>query len=252
MNKDAFYFPHFSNARNDRKLRRLRKELGIEGYGIYFMILETLRDQDGFTYPMEDIDLLSEEFGTSEQKLRTVISNYQLFEIDTSNSLFSVKFNEYLQPYIQMKEQRRLAGIASGESRRLKAEEKERVFNDRSTGDERELNENEQSKVKERKVNTNTSIMKMPENAPYLEFAELYLRGIKHMGKDNKNTKVIPSWIKDIKFMVEKEGRKLEDMENAARAYFNNYTVEFMPQCYSPSSFKEKYQSLVDQLNKIK
>ena len=32
MNKDAFYFPHFSNARNDRKLRRVRKELGIEGY----------------------------------------------------------------------------------------------------------------------------------------------------------------------------------------------------------------------------
>ena len=61
MTKDAFYFPHFSNARNDRKLRRLRKELGIEGYGIYFMVLEVLRDQEGFKYPLEDLDLLSEE-----------------------------------------------------------------------------------------------------------------------------------------------------------------------------------------------
>jgi len=31
MNKDAYYFPHFANARHDRKLRRVRKELGIEG-----------------------------------------------------------------------------------------------------------------------------------------------------------------------------------------------------------------------------
>ena len=42
MEKDAFYFPHFSNARTDRKLRRVRKDLGLEGYGIYFMLLEVM------------------------------------------------------------------------------------------------------------------------------------------------------------------------------------------------------------------
>ena len=66
--KDAYYFPHFCTARNDRKVKRLRKELGVEGYGIFFMLLEVLREQTDFKFPTEDIDLLADEFNTSEQK----------------------------------------------------------------------------------------------------------------------------------------------------------------------------------------
>jgi len=111
MKKDAFYFPHFSNARTDRKIRRMRKELGIEGYGIYFMLLEVLRDQEEFKYPIEDIDLLAEEFGTSENKVQIVIANYGLFEKDHEENFFSIKFNEFMLPYIEGKELKRIAGI---------------------------------------------------------------------------------------------------------------------------------------------
>jgi len=111
MKKDAFYFPHFSNARNDRKLRRIRKELGVEGYGIYYMILEVLREQYGYKYPLDDIDLLADEFGTSEQKIRTVIANYKLFEVDDNENFFSLKFIEYLTPYIEAKTRNRISGI---------------------------------------------------------------------------------------------------------------------------------------------
>lgn len=109
--KDAYYFPHFCNARNDRKIKRIRKELGIEGYGIFFMLLETLRDQDGFKFPMEDIDLLADEFGTSEQKLRTVICNYKLFNVDEDENFFSLKFIEYLKPYLDTKQRKKIGGI---------------------------------------------------------------------------------------------------------------------------------------------
>ena len=112
MEKDAFYFPHFSNARNDRKIKRLRKELGAEGYGVYFMILETLRDQQDFCYPMEDIDLLSEEFDVSEAKVRTVICNYGLFDINNEQNFFSPKLIKYLEPYFKMKNQRKNAAKA--------------------------------------------------------------------------------------------------------------------------------------------
>ena len=111
MNKDAYYFPHFSNARNDRKLKRAMKQLGIEAYGIYFMLLEVLRDQTDLCYPIEDIDLLADEFGTSEQKVRTVICNYQLFEVDEEEQFFSPKFNEYLAPYLEQKQINRINGI---------------------------------------------------------------------------------------------------------------------------------------------
>lgn len=106
MKKDAYYFSHFSNARHDRKIKRLRKELGIEGYGIYFMLLEVLREQLDFKYPICDIDLLSEEFGTSEAKLITVIKSYDLFEI-IDGHFTSLKFIFYLTPYIEKSQRAR-------------------------------------------------------------------------------------------------------------------------------------------------
>jgi len=101
MKKDAYYFPHFCNARHDRKLKRVQKELGVEGYGIFFMILEVLRDQPAFKYPIEDLDLLADEFGTSEQKVTTVVCNYKLFDIDAEKNFTSDKMVLYLQPYLE-------------------------------------------------------------------------------------------------------------------------------------------------------
>ena len=144
MDKDAYYFPHFSNARHDRKIKRILKELGVEGYGIYFMLLEVLREQTNLQYPMDDIDLLADEFRTSEQKVRTVVCNYKLFDITPDEKFFSPKLIEYLEPYFKMKEQRKLAGIASGKARKRK-ELPEHPFNGRSTVEQ-------QSKVKESKV----------------------------------------------------------------------------------------------------
>ena len=111
IDKDAYYFPHYCNARHDRKVRRITKELGVEGYGIFFMLLEVLREQTDYKFPLQDIDLLADEFGTSEQKVRTVISNYDLFSTDEEQRFFSSNLILYLQPYLSSKENRRVAGI---------------------------------------------------------------------------------------------------------------------------------------------
>ena len=68
--------------------------------------------------------------------MRTVICNYGPFGIDENQHFFGEKYDEYLQPYLKMKEQRRMAGKASAAKRML---------NDRSTTVQ-------QSKVKESKV----------------------------------------------------------------------------------------------------
>ena len=111
MNKDAYYFPHFSNARHDRKLRRVRKELGIEGYAIYFMILEVLREQEDFAYPLKDVDLLADDFGTSEAKVEAIVTAYNLFVVDDDKFFYSPKFIEYLTPYLEKSNRARKAAL---------------------------------------------------------------------------------------------------------------------------------------------
>lgn len=165
MEKDAFYFPHFCNARHDRKIRRLRKELGVEGYGIYFMLLEILREQQDMMYPLEDIDLLAEEFGVSEAKVRTTICNYQLFEVDHDEKFFSPKMLVYLEPYFRMKEQRKVAGQKSAEKRML---------NDRSTTVQQ--SKGKESKVKESKVEESK-----------VSFSEMLLPHLEELGNEYDN-----------------------------------------------------------------
>ncbi len=46
--KDAYYFPHDCNARNDPKILALRSVYGAEGYGVYFMLIEILREQPDY------------------------------------------------------------------------------------------------------------------------------------------------------------------------------------------------------------
>lgn len=46
--KDAYYFPHDYNARNDPKISALRSVYGAEGYGVYWMIIEILREQPDY------------------------------------------------------------------------------------------------------------------------------------------------------------------------------------------------------------
>lgn len=43
--KDAYFFSHDCNARNDPKILALRSVYGAEGYGVYFMLIEILREQ---------------------------------------------------------------------------------------------------------------------------------------------------------------------------------------------------------------
>ncbi|MDW0314051.1 MAG: DUF4373 domain-containing protein [Nitrososphaeraceae archaeon] len=105
----ADYFPHKRGHRNESKIRRLRKELQCDGYGIYMMVLEVLIEQVDFRYPMDDIDLLADEFNTSVQKVRTVICNYGLFQVDEKQMFFSLEQQESMQEYIEKSERARFA-----------------------------------------------------------------------------------------------------------------------------------------------
>lgn len=122
IKKDAYYFPHYINARNDRKLRKARLQMGIEAYAIYFMTLEVLREQKDFKYPFEDLDVLAADIDTTLQKLEVIVMNYGLFELDFDKNFFSPAQILALEPWIRTRELNSLKGKKSGEARRKKIE----------------------------------------------------------------------------------------------------------------------------------
>lgn len=279
MDKDAYYFPHFCNARNDRKLRRVRKELGVEGYGIYFMVLEVLREQKDFRYPMDDIDLLADEFRTSDQKVRVVICNYDLFEVDENEQFFSPRFIEYLMPYIERKNANRLNGIKGNlikynyatkdqisgmsENEILALNEMRAGLVGGESGGESGRDRKE-SKVKESKVNKNTTITAIADDVPNASNSETWqsaflianhlLKSICHTDPSHKYTKNPPSlkgWVKDIDKAIRLDGRTEEQMLFIIDAIF--YDCHKYPSLWNQWSANiESGKKLREQFDKIK
>lgn len=58
VSKDAYYFSHDSNARNDPKVLVLRAKHGNVAYAVYFMVIEMMREQAGYKFDASDPDML--------------------------------------------------------------------------------------------------------------------------------------------------------------------------------------------------
>ena len=48
MKKEAYYFSHDANAKDDPKILQLRMHLGWEGYGLFWGLIELLRNQPDY------------------------------------------------------------------------------------------------------------------------------------------------------------------------------------------------------------
>jgi general stress protein YciG len=115
MKKDAYYFSHDANARNDIKILRLRRQLGVEGYGIYFMVVEVLREQIDHKLPISSIPDLAYDFNVSEEKVKTVILSYDLFRME-DDLFFSERLLRSMEEYNSKKIKYVEAGRKGGQA----------------------------------------------------------------------------------------------------------------------------------------
>lgn len=110
MSKDCYYFPHDSNAKDDPKCVLMIEQLGMEGYGIYWMLVEALRDQPDYTYPVANIPALARRYNTSAEKVRTVVYNYELFTVKGDKIFFSESLNRRMLVFNENRAKRSAAG----------------------------------------------------------------------------------------------------------------------------------------------
>ena len=56
--KDAYFFSHDSNARHDPKITAMRSIYGYQGYGWFWAMIEILREDKSFKFPLTKMQLL--------------------------------------------------------------------------------------------------------------------------------------------------------------------------------------------------
>ena len=125
--KDAYYFSHDSNARNDQRLMKLRMKYGPEGYGIYFMIIEILRDTENYTLHISDVESICFDIRSESEKIHDIIKNYNLFQFE-GDYFYSKSLSRRMEKLDKIKEKRRESGkqgaIASAKARQMLKNEK--------------------------------------------------------------------------------------------------------------------------------
>ena len=77
--KETFYFSHDYNARSDTKIKRLIYSLGIEGYGIYWALIEDLYNNENKMAC--DYDLIAYDLRVDAGTILKVVMDFDLFEI---------------------------------------------------------------------------------------------------------------------------------------------------------------------------
>jgi len=78
MKNKSYYFSHDGNAHNDVKLQFLIDELGMEGYGIFWYLIESLFEAGGYL-PIKIIPILARQMNTTQPKVEVIINNYGLY-----------------------------------------------------------------------------------------------------------------------------------------------------------------------------
>lgn len=85
MAKETYYFSHDSNALTDTKILNMRADYGLEGYGLYWAIIEMLRNEEDYKLEASKntyraIKTLTNTTIDIEKFINDCIDDYKLFE----------------------------------------------------------------------------------------------------------------------------------------------------------------------------
>lgn len=108
--KETFYFAHDYNARNDTKLQNVLFDLGVEGIGVFWCIIEQLYEQGG-KLPLHYCKSIAFALHVDLKCVERLVNDYGLFKNDGEN-MWSESVLNRLNRRSEVSEKRKLAAIA--------------------------------------------------------------------------------------------------------------------------------------------
>ena len=100
MKKEAYYFSHDANAKEDPKILQLRMEMGWEGYGLFWAIIEMLRNESDFRMRTH-YKGIAFALQTQEDSIKRLINDFDLFQLNEQYF-----WSESLLKRMELKEER--------------------------------------------------------------------------------------------------------------------------------------------------
>lgn len=171
MGKDAYFFSHDCNARNDQKILELRSVYGYEGYGRFWALVEMMREEADYKimlteYVWNALALqLQCDSETAHKFVSDCIEKFHLFQSD-GKAFWSTSLHRRMNVFDEKSSRRKEAakkaaearwgkpstGSENGEKNAPKCERNANRMRTQCDGDAMDA-----SKVKESKVNISTT-----------------------------------------------------------------------------------------------
>ena len=123
------YFPHDSNARNDERLVKVRMQHGPAGYGVYFMLVERLREDQEYM-SVVDYNLIAYDLRIDASLAKSIIRDFGLFAFTVDTERGECFYSESLRQRMARKDEitaKRKAASAIGVSVRQENREKTKI-----------------------------------------------------------------------------------------------------------------------------
>lgn len=126
IKNNADYFPHDTDMRNDPKIKALRRKFGVEGYGIYCMIIEYIGDSEHFIADFDKlgIELIAGDFDIDPDRLIEIVKycvTLNLLQLE-SGELSCNSLENRLSPLLSKRERDR-SRVFAGENTQSKVKE---------------------------------------------------------------------------------------------------------------------------------
>lgn len=212
MKKDSFYFPHDYNSRNDVKCLFLRQQLGMEGYGIFWFLVESLAESGGIL-PLKIVPVLAMQMQVPDVKVNAVINSFELFIIH-NESFFSIRLNEHLNLRKILSEKGKLGVKIREASREALREASSKERKGKEILIVNNLIKKRENTILARKENFYNSVAEFKENYPK-EMLRSFYNYWSELNKTGKRMR----WELQTTFEVVK---RLSTWANKEKTFFNN------------------------------
>ena len=171
------YFKHMSNMRNDVRIRRLINKYGIEGYGLYNLILESITESLTSQSPLPDLQETSEDiadfYKADTAKINEIMLymvNGQLFEVDNiSGNILCAKIYKFLEANQTRSEEIRRMISSYKKQRKLLLSQ---TVSDKSE-EEKRIEESRKEKIKSVPVSPKKPKKPKPKKIEYAEYVTM-------------------------------------------------------------------------------